>query len=574
MLMSIRLWITLLINVLIILIVSILSLFFYQQFQQTLDQRVLLQLTSIKRLKRIQIEKYLQTEWQNFQRNADTLTKISPEPLIHYTSEASRLHMDMDCLNDQLLRGTMESGIYDLSHCSADGAAKLGLIQLTNAGNFRLKILGMEKIQEILLERTGMGESGETYLVAENLELRSQSRFFPKTPPSHITADTWGVQQALAGQDGTGICKDYRGIEVYSAFHKIVIGHINWVILSEMDVAEVSKPLLQLQKKLLIIVLVMIFIALLLSLFITRFLAAPLLKMQDFLNRMSKGSYNMNIEAAHPTASEIKEMFLALERLKSSISQAIEFSSDIGDMKLSTQYVPTSKHDVLGKSLIRMQEKLIEYEAVAKQNSLLAKQSLISGQENERKRLSRELHDGLGPLLTTLKLSIQAASLAKEEKSKLASIVDKTINEIRRMTYDLMPPALVDFGVGKALLNFVDLISKSTGITILYEDGTLDTEDRFSLEIDICIFRVCQELIHNAIKHSGADRITVSLTEFSDRLSFFYTDNGNGFDPEIIYPGSGLRNIKERIDVLNGYLLITSDSTGTKVEVEIPITHG
>lgn len=569
--MSIRLWITLLINVLIILIVATLSFFFYHQFQNTLDQRVLLQLTSIKRLKRVQIEKYIQTEWQSFLESVDPVASINSGQFIDFGSETDVINMDIGCLSSKLKASTIKSGIYDLSNCSKNGAAKLGLIKITDNNSYQLKLLGMEKIQEILLERTGMGESGETYLVGEDRGLRSASRFFPDKPPRSIIADTKGVQQALAGQDGTGIFQDYRGIEVYSAYHKLDIGHINWVILSEMDVAEASIPLQKLRKKLWIIVLIMIFVALLLSLFIARFLAAPLLKMQDFLNRMSIGSYDMKIDAASPTASEIKEMFLALDRLKQSISQSIEFSSKIGNMNLAAQYTPASKNDVLGKSLIRMQARLIEYEQVAKQNSLLAKQSLISGQENERKRLSRELHDGLGPLLTTLKLSIQAANLAKEEKTKLSTIVDKTVNEIRRMTYDLMPPALVDFGVGKALLNFVDLIRKSTGITILYEDATHDTDNRFKLEIDICIFRVCQELIHNSIKHAEADKITISLTQFTDRLSFFYTDNGSGFNPEITHTGSGLRNIKERIDVLNGYLQITSDRTGTKVEVEIPI---
>ncbi len=569
--MSIRLWITLLINVLIILIVSTLSFFFYHQFQNTLDQRVLLQLTSIKRLKRVQIEKYIQTEWQSFLESVDTVASVSSGQFIDFTPEADVINMDIDCLSSKLNARAIKRGIYDLSNCSKNGTAKLGLIKVTDNNGYQLKILGMEKIQEILLERTGMGESGETYLVAEDLGLRSVSRFFPDRPPRNIIADTRGVQQALTGQDGTGIFEDYRGIEVYSAYHKLNLAPLNWVILSEMDVAEVSIPLQKLRKKLWLIVLIMIFVALLLSLFIARFLAAPLLKMQDFLNRMSIGSYDMKIDATRPTASEIKEMFLALDRLKHSISQSIEFSSEIGNMNLAAQYAPASKNDVLGKSLIRMQARLIEYEQVAKQNSLLAKQSLISGQENERKRLSRELHDGLGPLLTTLKLSVQAANLTKEEKNKLSTIVDKTVNEIRRMTYDLMPPALVDFGVGKALLNFLDLIRKSTGITILYEDATHDTEDRFKLEIDICIFRVCQELIHNSIKHAEADKITISLTQFTDRLSFFYTDNGNGFDPEIVYPGAGLKNIKERIEVLNGYLQITSDRTGTKVEVEIPI---
>jgi signal transduction histidine kinase len=91
-----------------------------------------------------------------------------------------------------------------------------------------------------------------------------------------------------------------------------------------------------------------------------------------------------------------------------------------------------------------------------------------------------------------------------------------------------------------------------------------------TVDIDICIFRVCQELINNSLKHSKAKKISVSLTEFSDKISFYYVDDGIGFNLDSVEEGSGLKNIKERIAIFNGYLNIISGEKGTTVEVEIP----
>jgi signal transduction histidine kinase len=264
-------------------------------------------------------------------------------------------------------------------------------------------------------------------------------------------------------------------------------------------------------------------------------------------------------------------MFVALNKLKESINGAILFSNEIGKKNLSADYQLSSENDMLGKSLILMQQKLIDYENISTKNRLLAKQSIIRGEENERVRISRELHDGLGPLLTSLKLTVKSSELNHIEKGKIIETLDSTIAEIRRMTYDLMPPALADFGVGKALMNFVGSIKKSSGIDITYEYETKERGSSIDTEIDICLFRVCQELVNNTLKHANASKIVLSLTEFDNKYALYYADNGSGFNLEEVKTGLGLRNIRERVEVFEGYLDIKSGSKGTVVEVEIPI---
>ncbi len=567
--LSIRFWIVLLINTLIIFTVVILSIFFYQEFQHTLDQRVLLQLTSIKRLKRVQVEEYFNREWNTFAKLADTLAThptaaFTYDPNIFITDQVDTLdflpHLNTD---------PPYHGIYDITSYSDDGKIMLAFLKATDSTAYAVKVEKPDGIQKILLERTGMGESGETYIVGADYKLRSESRSYPNMAPYEIVSKTPAVKRALSGINGSDIFTDYRGVNVYSAYHKINIGP-QWAIVSEMDVNEAMAPLHAMRMKLVGISLTVMMAAISLSFFMAKVVANPVLKMRHLLNNMSKGEYSVKVKASSP-AREMNEMFSALENLRNSINGAIAFSSEIGKMNLDASYKLSGENDALGKSLMAMRAKLIEFNKMAETNRLASKQSLITGQENERKRLSRELHDGLGPLLTGLKLTVQSAKMEPEEKKQVKKLIDETITEIRRMTYNIMPQSLIDFGVGKALINLVDMVKKAGISDISFDNSLKDEHSKINSDINICLFRVTQELINNTLKHANATKIRMSLTEFDDKICLYYADNGSGFDIKNVKLGSGLRNLKERIEVFNGYLSIVSQSTGTEVEVEIPL---
>ncbi|MEQ9441734.1 MAG: histidine kinase [Cyclobacteriaceae bacterium] len=568
--LSIRFWIVLFINILVVLTVLVLSVFFYQEFQQTLDQRVLLQLTSIKSLKNVQIEEYLQREWETFVQSADTLSPVPGR--FTFQEDTFFFTRTIDTLNFLGKKATnvTNSGIYDITPHTEDKTIQLAMITPLDSGYFLVKQFHPDRIQAILLERTGMGNSGETYLVGADSRLRSVSRFFPDQSPYSITANTLGVQEALAGQAGTDIIEDYRGIPVYSAYDALDIRGLRWAILSEMDVAEVVAPLQSMKRKLILISLMVLFFALIISFLLTDVVSRPVLKMRERLMSMARGNYDIDVQETSP-AREMNEMFLALEALKNSIQGAIRFSRRIGDMHLDASYELSGQNDALGKSLLAMREQLIAFNKREQQNRLTAKQSLITGQENERNRLARELHDGLGPLLTSLKLLVQSPKIGDDEKKQIKNMVDETIDEIRRMTYNLMPPSLIDFGVGKALVSLVNMVRKSGDINIDYIDETKDHGSNMDTDIHICLYRVTQELINNTLKHANAHTVRLSITEFDDKVSLYYRDDGRGFDPETVDRGAGLRNMKERIEVFNGYLSIHSNGSGTEVEVELPL---
>lgn len=550
--MNIRTWILVIINTLIFTVVITISFSFYSLFESTLDDKVLSQLSSIERLKRIQVEDYIQREWENFKK-------------VPVSSASDSIFLS------KLPSPIKNNGVYDFTEFSHDGKLLIGLVFVQDDSTY-IKLLNDTFIQNVLLERTGMGSSGETYLVGSDFRLRSASRFFPEEAPYSIISETESVKNAFENKIEKGIYKDYRNIEVYSAYHLIEFPNFKFVILSEIDAKEVAIPLKSMQKKLIIIAISILIIALFLGNYLAQFISTPLNKMKKEILEMTDGNYEP-VRYEKSSFKEIDEVLKALTELKVSLSSAISFSKDVGNMNLDSNYKPKSNNDILGHSLVKMQEKLIEYQNKINFANTQRKRNLIEGQETERKRLSQELHDGIGPLLTSLRFYVESLNIDAKQKNDAKEIIDQTIAEIRRMVYDLMPPTLIDFGVAATLQTFVNLIKKSTHIDIEFDNGIKENNSKIDDTISISVFRICQELINNTIKHSKATKIRISITEFDELLSVFYFDNGLGYNFEKVETGSGLINIKERVEILNGSIHFTPEKKHATVEFEIPLTY-
>lgn len=550
-LMNIKTLILIIINSLIVLVIALLSFSFYEQFSNVLNNRILMQLNSIKALENIQIENLIKTEWENFASSELYSQNIDNTTLV---------------LSDSI---KMIDGIHDFTPYRVDKKATIGFVLNTKKGR-KIKTIDYNNIQYVLLERTGMGESGKTYIVGEDFRMRSESRFFSDKKPYDIPVKTKGVISALKGINGGGIFEDYRGVQVYSVYSLIQISNLKLVILSEIDVSEVTKPLKKLKIKLMALTFIVFLVAVILSLFLTRIIAEPIKNMRNSLRVMAKGDYNQSIEYKK-SSNEIKEMFDALSNLKASLQGAVKFSDEIGNMNLKTDYKPKSANDVLGKSLLTMRNKLIDFKNKEDDNRIMAKRLLVNGLENERRRLSRELHDGLGPYLTSLKYYIENKVENELKKTEMKKIVDETISEIRLMSNALMPASIDDFGIGVTLTNYIENLNKSTGINIEYEDLTKQENSNISNYQGINLFRMSQELINNSLKHSKAKNIRITLSEFDDFISLFCFDDGLGFDISTVKLGSGIINIKERVEICNGKIMINALPGNTTFEIELPI---
>lgn len=549
--MSIKTLILIIINSLIALVIVVLAFSSYKEFSNVLNDRILQQLNSIKTLKKNQIEHLIKSEWERFE----------SYPMYGQNIDSTDLH-----LPDSIKNCT---GIHDLTPYQKDKKTTIGFV--SNSKRVRMiKLLDYNKIKNILLERTGMGNSGESYLVGEDFRMRSQSRFYPNKTPYSLSIKTDGVVNAFKGIDGKGVFKDYRGIYVYSVYNIIKISNLKMVILSEIDVDEVTMPLKKLKERLIGITLAIFLLAVMLSLFLTRIITNPIKNMQKSLRIMAEGDYSQTNEFIK-NSNEIKEMFDALANLKVSLKGAVKFSDDIGKMNLNTDYQLKSPNDLLGKSLLAMRDKLIEFRNNEENIRIKSKRMLVNSLENERRRLSRELHDGVGPYLTSLKHYIENKVENELKKSEMKKIVDDTIAEIRLMSNALMPSSIDDFGIGVTLTNFIESLKKSTTIDIEYEDLTKQENSNITNQQAINLFRISQELINNALKHAKAKDIRITLSEFDDFISLFYFDDGVGFDISTVKLGLGINNIKERVEICNGKIAINSKPGNTTFEIELPI---
>ena len=225
----------------------------------------------------------------------------------------------------------------------------------------------------------------------------------------------------------------------------------------------------------------------------------------------------------------------------------------------------------------KIQEQRIKELEAEKQ--LLATQSLLKGQEEERSRIAKDLHDGLGGLLSGVKLQLGAmkGNLVLTEENGLAFNrvlvnLEDSISEMRRIAHNMMPETLLKFGLPQALQDYSDGLSRQQDFTIQCEFRGM--EKRMDNSTEVVIYRIVQELINNAVKHSGATAILVQIMRHEEEyLNITVEDNGKGFDPGQTGAGSaGLRNIASRVKYLNGKMDIQSEpGRGTSVYIECEI---
>lgn len=205
-------------------------------------------------------------------------------------------------------------------------------------------------------------------------------------------------------------------------------------------------------------------------------------------------------------------------------------------------------------------------------------QSVIIATENERKRIARELHDGIGQQLGGLKLAWQqlekeVAGTQQEEFEKLKSltrILDDTAAEVRSISHQMMPKVLSELGLIPALEDMLKKTFLHTGILCEFEHYGVASRPEETIEISL--YRICQELINNIIKHSGATQVVVQLFKNKNHLILVVEDNGKGFDYEGEKEGIGLMNIATRLSTVKGEVNYQSSpgNQGTVATVRVP----
>jgi signal transduction histidine kinase len=196
---------------------------------------------------------------------------------------------------------------------------------------------------------------------------------------------------------------------------------------------------------------------------------------------------------------------------------------------------------------------------------------VVAAQELERQRLARELHDETGQALTSILLGLKQIEAAEspEAVDGLRELVVATLQDVRRLAVELRPKVLDDFGLVPALERLTQEFAEHTGIAVDLEASTI--AERPPMEVETAIYRIVQEALTNVVKHAHAQRVSVLVTRAGDRIKAVIEDDGTGFDQTATDGGIGLIGMRERIELLDGSLVVESSATtGTTVAVEVP----
>ena len=184
----------------------------------------------------------------------------------------------------------------------------------------------------------------------------------------------------------------------------------------------------------------------------------------------------------------------------------------------------------------------------------------VESQESVRRQIGGDLHDEIGTLLSATRMSLNQILKFGDDVTKREHLLQETqkqlndaLNNVRRISKDLMPSTLDEFGLIAALKDFTQKITEHTGILVCFNHGEL--EEIFNKKIELMLYRSSQELINNALKHAQASVINITLSKNEHRLILNVSDNGIGFDlAEVNQPnrGIGIKNIESRISVIKG----------------------
>jgi len=500
---------------------------------------------------------------------------------------------------------------------------------------------------------SGMGYSGESYLVGNDLVMRSRSRFDSVSVMQKNVRTKQSID-AFHSKQGITVDKDYRNIDVLSSYAYLHIQDLKWAILVEIDLKELLNPVHQQRNDILTIIAIVSIVVLLLAFVISYKITVPLVNLSKVALEISYGKYGKTLPVtSHDEIGELTDSFNQMSiRIKEQTSEIIErekrldrfyeatkdgiiihdmlspllvnkglatltkysidelMNLEISDILLLQEY----EHDYanVDKSLtfettclkkdgtffnVEIKKSPILFEGKRVNSTVIhditdrvkaqmalnierQKQlsSFIDGQENERKRVSRELHDGLGQSLIAIKMRLESID-DEDDKLKIASTIEltkvfvgSTIEEVRRMSNNLMPSSLVEFGIVTAISNLVDQSSINSKMTITFDHKSVPKN--LDEKIQMYLFRIIQEAIHNSVKHAEATMLQILLLCEDKSLILIIEDNGKGFQGNhaTLVKGNGLYHMRERVQMLKGNIEFTSNTNkGLTIHIKIPI---
>ncbi len=217
-------------------------------------------------------------------------------------------------------------------------------------------------------------------------------------------------------------------------------------------------------------------------------------------------------------------------------------------------------------------------EDINQKEELALTKAILEGEERERERIAKDLHDGLGGMLAGVKINFSTWSSSHLETEqhkdfyKILDQLDLSISELRHVARNLMPESLLNFGLETALNDLCEFYIRKD-LDIYFQPINIDKD--LPLTIQLNIYRIVQELLANAVKHSGASNILLQCSQSGENFMITVEDNGKGFEKgtEKTTKSMGFHNLNNRVNYLRGKMEVSSDSQGTTINIELN-THG
>lgn len=305
------------------------------------------------------------------------------------------------------------------------------------------------------------------------------------------------------------------------------------------------------------------------------------LEKEDARTRQKKVIAGLEIEYE----SEKKDLAISEKNLEIEKNEAILAKRNymiaglIGALILTIFIFFLIKNSISQKRLLAEQEAALnneKLEQLAKDQEVMSLKSMLEGEEKERSRLAKDLHDGLGGMLSAAKLRFGKLKIDHYDLNESSDyqaaldLMDETSAEARRISHNLVPGALEKFGLVEALQDFCQNIAASSNTQVHFQ--STDMHERMKPSSEINLYRIILELVNNAVKHAKAKEIIVQIMQNKSELHITVEDDGQGFDKTNVEEGLGFRSIRSRINFLKGQLDVdTVPNEGSSFQISIPI---
>ncbi|WP_420583270.1 sensor histidine kinase [Reichenbachiella sp.] len=227
------------------------------------------------------------------------------------------------------------------------------------------------------------------------------------------------------------------------------------------------------------------------------------------------------------------------------------------------------------RKLLKRKLEYQEIEDLLKKQELKSAYSILEGQERAYKQVAEELHDNLGSMLVTLNMLSDTLPKKSDPESlkslaaKISEIAAQATEATRKISHSLHSGLLKHFGLGAAINELIGALNESQTIQVT---SHIDLGEEMDSQTNVQVYRIVQELLNNTLKHARASTINIDLTLARDHFTLIFEDNGIGFDTNQADNGLGLKNLRSRVDRMDGHLTIESNKgKGTTTIIELPI---